>query len=207
MAFRSSALSARLMDRLEQGILLVLFSLLCWRMLPGSLAAHPWYALMILLSESTILFFALIRRPTAQITASPAEWAVAFSGSMVPLLVANGSSPFMPRVGLGLLVIGWMIHTGAKLSLRRSFGIVPADRGVKTGGLYGFVRHPMYLGYLITHVGFFLSVPSMWNYFVYAFTWICFVMRIRAEERVLGNKAEYRAYRDRVRYRLIPGLW
>lgn len=199
--------SARVMDRLEQGVLLVFFALLCWRLLPGSLQAHQWNGLMILVSESTILFFVLIRRPTDRITASPVDWVVALGGAVAPLLVESGSATFLPGLGLALMMAGWVIHTGAKLSLRRSFGIVPANRGVKTTGLYGLVRHPMYLGYLVTHVGFFLSAPSIWNYLVYVVAWACFAIRIRAEERVLSMSAEYQAYRAKVRYRLIPGLW
>lgn len=201
------ALSLRVMDRLEQGLLLAFFALLCWRLVPGALQSHQWNGLMILLSEFTILFFVLIRRPTDQISANPADWAVALGGALAPLLVENDSAAFLPRLGLVLMMAGWVIHTGAKLTLRRSFGIVAADRGIKTTGLYGLVRHPMYLGYLITHVGFFLSVPSIWNYLVYAVAWACFVIRIRAEERILARAAEYQAYRAKVRYRLIPWVW
>ena len=64
---------------------------------------------------------------------------------------------FLPQLGFCVILIGLILHLGAKLNLRRSFGIVPADRGVKTLGLYAFVRHPMYLGYMVAHVGFLLG--------------------------------------------------
>ena len=50
-----------------------------------------------------------------------------------------------------------------KLSLGRSFGLMPANRGIVSTGLYRVVRHPIYLGYLITHVGFFAADPTTWN--------------------------------------------
>src|SRR2546430_13476301 len=55
-------------------------------------------------------------------------------------------------VGLLIVIIG-------KLSLGRSFGLTPANRGVVSTGIYQFVRHPIYLGYLITHIGFVLANP------------------------------------------------
>ena len=46
-----------------------------------------------------------------------------------------------------------------KITLGRSFGVVPANRGVVVGGPYNFVRHPIYTGYLITHVAFLVANP------------------------------------------------
>ena len=41
----------------------------------------------------------------------------------------------------------------AKFSLARSFGLAPANRGVKSRGAYAFLRHPMYLGYVVEWIG------------------------------------------------------
>jgi protein-S-isoprenylcysteine O-methyltransferase Ste14 len=40
---------------------------------------------------------------------------------------------------------------------------MPANRGVVSSGLYRLVRHPIYMGYLITHAGFLLANPTVWN--------------------------------------------
>ena len=126
---------------------------------------------------------------------------------MPPLLVEIGSTSFLPVLGFALITFGWVIHLTAKLTLRRSFGVVAANRGVKTSGIYALVRHPMYLGYFISHVGLVLAVPSVWNLFIYGVTWTCLIARIKAEERVLAKEAEYQAYKAKVRYRLIPWAW
>lgn len=198
---------ARLLDRFEQVVLVALYALLVWRMTPPNLAEAPLYLLMVMGSEATLIVFSLLRRPTDQIIASPTEWAIAFVGTLAALLVENSSSTFMPGLGSALLIGGWVVHMAAKLSLRRSFGIVAADRGLKTNGLYAVVRHPMYMGYLLTHLGFFLAVPSLWNGLVYVVAWSCLVRRMYTEERVLSGNPAYGAYRAKVRYRLIPGLW
>ena len=59
----------------------------------------------------------------------------------------------LPASGSIVVVLG-------KLSLGRSFGLAPANRGVVCRGLYQRLRHPIYLGYLITHVGFVIANPG-----------------------------------------------
>ena len=97
-----------------------------------------------------------------------------------------------------------MLQLSAKLTLRRSFGVVAANRGVKASGPYRLVRHPMYAGYALTHVGFLLAGPTLWNLAIYGATLAIAVRRIIAEERVLRRDSAYRALADRVRYRLLP---
>ena len=58
---------------------------------------------------------------------------------------------------------GLIVVIGGKVSLGRSFGLMPANRGVVSTGLYRLVRHPIYMGYLITHVGFVAANPTIWN--------------------------------------------
>ena len=65
----------------------------------------------------------------------------------------------------------------------------------------------MYLGYLFVHVGFLILTPSLWNVAVYALSFACQVVRILAEERLLGQDPSYRAFCGGVRYRLLPGVF
>jgi protein-S-isoprenylcysteine O-methyltransferase Ste14 len=62
----------------------------------------------------------------------------------------------------------------------------------------------MYLGYFVSHVGFLLTNPVLWNAAIYAVWTGCQLHRIRAEERVLSADTAYAAFSRRVRYRLIP---
>jgi protein-S-isoprenylcysteine O-methyltransferase Ste14 len=102
---------------------------------------------------------------------------------------------------------GLFLSFSAKLFLNRSFGIVAANRGVKRSGPYKIVRHPMYLGYVITQVAFLLLSLSLWNALFYAIGWIGLALRIRAEEGFLSADPEYRSYAATVRYKVIPGLY
>ena len=69
------------------------------------------------------------------------------------------------------------------------------------------IRHPMYLGYMLSHIGFLLIAPIFWNLIVYAATWFFLIARVFAEERVLSRNPDYRTYMDKVQYRLIPSMF
>jgi len=135
------------------------------------------------------------------------DWALALAGTYLVLLVTKGGEPITSMGGLFLILTGLIIHVGAKLSLRRSFGLVAADRGVKSRGLYSFVRHPMYAGYILSHVGFLLVAPSLWNLIIYLAAWSLFIARMFAEERVISENPEYQVYKEQVPYRVLAGVF
>jgi protein-S-isoprenylcysteine O-methyltransferase Ste14 len=89
----------------------------------------------------------------------------------------------------------------------RYFGIRPAVRGVATNGPYRVVRHPMYLSYVISDIGYNLEEGNLGTALIVMVGWASLLYRIRAEERVLSRDARWAAYRRKVRYRLLPGLW
>lgn len=87
---------------------------------------------------------------------------------------------------------------------------IQSDRGqrVVSTGVYGFVRHPMYLGASLWFVGGALLVGSAAGLLVGAIMTCLVVVRIFGEERVLLQGLEgYAAYREKVRFRLVPGIW
>jgi len=195
----------RLLDLFEQIAVLVLYGWLVYRLWPQDFT--NWFPVLLLISEGLVVLLLLIRRPTDRISTKGRDWALAAGGTFVVLLVGKGGPALAPALGGFLLIVGLAIHVGAKLSLLRSFGLVAANRGVMAGGLYRFVRHPMYAGYMLTHIGFLLVAPSLWNAAIYAAAWALLIARIYAEEQVLSQDAAYQALKTRVRYRLVPGVF
>ncbi len=87
---------------------------------------------------------------------------------------------------------------------------IQAERGhyVVDTGTYSFVRHPMYLGGALMLVGGSLLLGSIPGLAAGLAVALLLVVRIFGEEDVLLNGLEgYEAYRKKVRYRLIPGVW
>lgn len=170
-----------------------------------SLKAEP-ANILIMISESIPVLMLIIRKP-GPIAESRYAWIVAIIGTFAPLMVmVGGRSLVSAGVGGAVMLVGLAISIAAKVFLNRSFGIVAANRGVKREGPYRFVRHPMYLGYVVAHVGFLLIHFSVANIAIYIIAWTACALRIQAEERFLKQDGAYRDYEAAVRYRIIPGI-
>jgi len=79
---------------------------------------------------------------------------------------------------------------------------------VVSTGVYGVVRHPMYLGASLMFIGGPLLLGSEWGLLVGAGLLLLVMFRIRGEETLLASRLDgYQAYREKVRYRLFPGIW
>jgi len=89
----------------------------------------------------------------------------------------------------------------------KRFGIRPALRGLVTSGPYRFVRHPIYLSYVIADIGYNLQEWNFVTLLLVLIGWASLVYRIYAEERILSHHAEWSAYAASVRYRIVPGIW
>lgn len=196
-------------DVLEKYVLAAFFGVLAARLLLSMASDFRSGNLLFLIDQGLILTFVLLRRPTTDISRNPLDWAIAFTATVLPMLLAPAASdPLLPSALCNVAILGGMaLHLSAKLSLRRSFGVVAANRGVKSGGAYRVVRHPMYAGYILGQVGFLLSAPVPLNAAIVLVVWSLHVARIVAEERVLAADPSYRELMLRTRFRLIPGLF
>jgi protein-S-isoprenylcysteine O-methyltransferase Ste14 len=199
------------LDLVERVALVVLYGYFTFNVVQRFQESGAFINFVMLCSEGSIVVFVLCRRLTANISMKPTDWLVAVLGTTMPLLAVpaahssemSGLSIFWALVALG----GFALQIAAKLTLRRSFGIVAANRGVKVSGPYRIVRHPMYAGYVMTHVGFLLHNPSLWNFSVYTLALGCQVVRILAEERILSQDQDYRDFAAQTRYRLLFGVF
>jgi protein-S-isoprenylcysteine O-methyltransferase Ste14 len=193
------------LDRIEQVAIVVLWIMLVDRVWHSS---NP-FAMLMLLSETAVVLFVLIRRSTEAISVNLGDWLLAITATAAPLLIIPSADtlPALVPVGVALVLIGNIGQAAAKLILRRSFGIAPANRGLKLNGPYRLVRHPMYAGYLLVHVGLLMLMPTLLNLVIYVIGWWAQILRLLAEERLLMQDEAYRDYAGQVRYRLVPGLF
>ncbi|HPR34523.1 MAG TPA: isoprenylcysteine carboxylmethyltransferase family protein [Anaerolineaceae bacterium] len=145
---------------------------------------------------------------------------VAF-GSVFILLAAGLDDRFnwspdlslgLELLGLALVVIGYSLGSYALIENAFFSGTVrlQPERGhsVISSGPYAFVRHPGYLGSLITSLGMPLLLDSLWAYLPAIIIGFFFILRTHLEDRFLReNLAGYSEYAREVRYRLFPGIW
>ena len=85
---------------------------------------------------------------------------------------------------------------------------VQEGQTVISTGLYGIVRHPMYLATLLMFLPLPLILGSFWGVIPFCLYPVVIVIRILNEETVLtAGLVGYAEYKTRVRYRLIPFVW
>jgi len=198
-----------LLDLVERSALALFFGAMSLTFLRSWQETGSVVSLILLASEGSVVALVLIRRFATEVSMRPRDWALALLGTTAPLLIRPpGGEAFAPALlCVPLMLAGFALQISAKLTLWRSFGVVPANRGVKVGGPYRLVRHPMYVGYLMTQIGFLLSYPTAWNAAVYAVAFAFQIGRILAEERLLSRDAAYRDFAALVPYRLVPRVF
>lgn len=125
-----------------------------------------------------------------------------FSWSSVPAwLVITASVLFLIGYGMFAEV------TRENAYLSRTIEIQENQRVVSTG-LYGIVRHPMYLATLLMFLPMPLILGSLWGLVAFAIYPLIIVVRIVNEEKVLTQGLEgYSEYKKKVKYRIIPFIW
>jgi protein-S-isoprenylcysteine O-methyltransferase Ste14 len=163
---------------------------------------------MLLLSESLVVILTLVRRRALTVDRSRLASLVTFVSVFGPPLLRPNGEPLLPDAVTAVVSLaGLTLVVAGKLTLGRSFGLVPANRGVVAAGPYSLVRHPIYAGYLITHVGFLAAHPDPLNIVLVAAADTALIFRALLEERVLGHDELYRVYCRRVSWHLVPGVF
>ena len=157
--------------------------------------------------ESVLAVLFLLRRQSLQTSARPFDWALAIGGSIVPTLMRT-TPALGPLAWIGepLQAVGLCVALLGALSLGRSIGLVAANRGVQEAGIYRFIRHPIYAGYVLCGLGYIASFPTARNACLLAVSSAAFVVRARVEEQLLSGDARYRRYAQRVPWRFVPWL-
>lgn len=185
------------------------FSLLAVRFGAHFMETGHITGLMLLASEALVVVLTVFRRPTGKVDRTLRARMITSVALVGPLLLA-------PAVGVAMLPeavtaavsgAGLLVVIIGKLSLGRSFGLMPANRGVVSTGLYRLVRHPIYLGYLVTHAAFLAANPTRWNIATLVVADLALMVRAVYEERVLAQDAAYRDYLQKVRWRVAPGIF
>ena len=91
--------------------------------------------------------------------------------------------------------------------LSRVIEVQEGQRVIDTG-LYGIVRHPMYSATLILFLAMPLVLGSLISFVIFLAYPFLIAGRIRDEEKLLEEELEgYRAYKGKVRWRLVPFVW
>jgi protein-S-isoprenylcysteine O-methyltransferase Ste14 len=148
----------------------------------------------------------LVRVPPKSVTINARTIAATAGMMMIPTFLEPSkiTTGVIYDVGVAIEVVGVIFTQVARISLGRRFGLLPANRGIVESGAFRLVRHPIYSGWLILTIGYVIIYPSLMNILVTVAVIPFMVWRIGQEETHLSDDASYRAYMQKVPYRILP---
>jgi protein-S-isoprenylcysteine O-methyltransferase Ste14 len=196
-------------DVCGRAVVCVLFGRLCINLFEQFLRTGHVTGLLLLTSEALVVILTLVQRRARKTdrTLIARVSTLLSVGGPVLLRAADGAALVSDLLTATVTAIGLSFVIAGKVTLGRSFGIVPANRGVIVRGPYNWVRHPIYMGYVISHIGFLAANATVHNAALILMADTALVIRALCEERLLGNDATYQTYCRRVGWHLLPGVY
>lgn len=113
-------------------------------------------------------------------------------------------------VGAVLFLLSYMLYAEVlreNTYLSRTIEVQENQKVISTG-LYGIVRHPMYMATIVLFLSMPLVLGSVYAFIIFLIYPFVIAARIKNEEEVLGKGLEgYTEYKQKVKYRIIPFIW
>ncbi len=174
---------------------------------------HQLKDLGIFFVNSTYAYLFIARKPSTESSKLAFDWVVTVMTIVASFMLQlmPGAKPIAPyayvkTASVVLQTLMALVLFASVCSLGRSFGLVPANRGVKVGGMYAYMRHPLYGTQLLFYCAYLVGNFSPFRLVLLAAIFVGMNLRARAEERLLASDPDYQHYMEQVRYRFIPGL-
>jgi protein-S-isoprenylcysteine O-methyltransferase Ste14 len=185
-----------------------LFLALAWRLGHDFVQTQRPTDLLLLVGTALVVVLTCLRRPAQSVDRRMLVRVVTGVSLLAPMMVRPeaGAGVISEAAAASLAALGLSIVVAGKISLGWSFGMLPANRGVMDRGLYRVVRHPIYLGYILTHATFLAAHPSPWNFLVLLIGDAALIARTNYEEETLVKDPQYVEYCRSVKWRLLPGI-
>jgi protein-S-isoprenylcysteine O-methyltransferase Ste14 len=199
----------RLTDLLSRAVVVCLFSMMAIRFGTDFLKTGRMTGLLLLVSEILVVVLTVMRRSAAIVDRSMRARILTTVSMLGPSFLKPASViALMPQIAtVGISAVGLAVVIAGKVTLGRSFGHMPANRGIVSSGVYRLVRHPIYMGYLITHAAYLAAMPSAWNVAALVAADAALLARAVCEEQTLARDPRYRDYQQVVRWRVCPGIF
>ncbi|MBQ5825047.1 MAG: isoprenylcysteine carboxylmethyltransferase family protein [Clostridia bacterium] len=117
---------------------------------------------------------------------------------------------FVTVIGAAVFLVSYLLYAEVMREnayLSRTVKVEQNQKVVDTG-LYGVVRHPMYLATVIMFLSMPIVLGSVYSFVVFLVYPFLIAVRIKGEEKLLENELDgYKEYKHKVKYRLFPFIW
>ena len=184
-------------------LLSVLWAFFAYRHFLAFQTTGEWSYIFIAISESATAVFLAFRSAPETVSVDPIDWLFAVSGTFLPLLFVPAEWGAVP-VAKHFIVLGIFMQFLGLVSLNRSLAFVAAKRELKLGGMYRFMRHPLYASYFVMFTGYVLANTTLMNLAIYFLTLGLLSARMLREEKHLAQDPAYCAYMQAVPFRILP---
>lgn len=156
----------------------------------GVIALYRWhqtqliFSLLLVLRDFVAGYFFLKRRPALD-QAKPLVGLLAYASAAMPLIYLSPTTTIkMLFLASDLLaIVGFLFVALATIELGASIGISPANRGLVKSGIYRYIKHPMYVGYVISEIGLIILNPV--NAALFVVSLFLYALRATLENRIL----------------------
>lgn len=156
----------------------------------GILAFYRWYQtqllffLLLVIRDFCAGYFFLKRKPSKEQSGLSLS-ILAYISSAMPLLYFDPSTDIKALFALSSLlsILGFLLVTFATLELGSSMGISPARRELVKSGIYRYIKHPMYTGYIISESG--LALLNPFNGLLLLLSVSLYFVRAKSENHIL----------------------
>jgi len=156
----------------------------------GVLAFYRWqqthliFFLLLVLRDFTAGYF-FLKRKAAHSEGPHFLKVLAYVSSAMPLLYFDPtiSSKTLFLISNLSVIIGFLIVVFATIELGTSIGISPANRGFVHTGIYRLIKHPMYLGYVVSEIG--LAILNPLNTAIFLVSISLYIFRAKSENKAL----------------------
>ncbi len=229
----NSPLSEAILPRIVTGVVGLASFALLWFGIAGRLTWwQGWAFLLMFIAYVSVLVWRLSKlnpelvRERNQPAEKAEPWDRVVMGIYTVILLIllivtalDGGRYHWSYVPLGIQLVGWLLLTSAGLlvwhvmmtnAYLSSWARLQEDREqvVVQEGAYRRIRHPMYLGIIVAFLGIPLALGSWWAMTPSIVIVGLFVYRTHREDLMLiHGLTGYAEYTERVRYRLLPGIW
>lgn len=171
------------------------------------LQTHRISSALLVIFETAIVFYSITRPMPEKTNTSLYDWFIALTGTTIIALMRPAAEVNDNAFLLLIQLAGMSISLIGLFNLNKSWGLVAANRGIRSSGMYRFVRHPIYAGYFISFGSYVAQNLTFYNVFIMFFFVALEILRIHAEEDILSQDPAYVAYKQTTRWRVIPYLY
>ncbi len=169
------------------------------------------HSLLLVAFNLLVVALLLVRSDATAKSRSALPRIAAYAGTFGPFLLGFAPSSEVTRglalVGVSLQAAGMAFLMYSLGTLRRSFGVAPQVRALVRTGPYRFIRHPLYVGEIVTLTGFVVVGPSTQKVVILAVTAGIQVYRAIQEERLMSRHNEDYASYITATKRFVPGVF